>query len=953
MQGNYKCRNIFIIVVFSFACLSSNAQNIILQGKVTDSVTNEPLVGANVLLLNNDEQKVEITNKEGVYKFSNIFTSTSPFTIQVVYLGYKRFFKKTTFKSNGTTTLNVLLQPDLTKINEVNIIGHTLPVAQRGDTTEMAAKAYKVNPDADGLSLVQKMPGVTVESGTVKAHGEEIKRVLLDGKNYFGDDASLALQNLPADVIDKVQIYDKSSEQSEFTGFNDGNTQKVMNIVTRADRRSGHNDKYTAGYGNDNHYSVNGRINYSDEHKRFTINGGSNNVNQQNFSFQDMLGATGGRGGPRTGGGPAFFGRMNGLNTIHSGGINYMNLSNSKLVVNASYFGNWQKNYTNSFNDQEMLGIIDTMKLARYQDVEDVSRYINYNHRIDARIEYAIDTLNSIVYSPRFSIQQNNMSSKTNTMKFNSIQDTISNSLKNDTNKGSGYSISNELNFRHKFLKKGRTISLSLQATNNIRRSDDAYIANSTSALYSDITNEKGTTKTNEDSYTSSLNYTEPVGSISQVMLSYRYSLNKNSNRRYVYNRLVIPYQMDDSVSNEYENEYQTQAFGLSYLIRSNENTRYNLGCDYQLADLSGDQVFPKKSKVDKKYKNFLPNAMLEYKFSKTSNLRIRYRTSTRPPSVNQLQNVIDVSNSIRFYAGNPDLKHQYSHNINSNYRFSDPVNFTNFNFNLFGTYTLDPIGNKTLTLSRDTVLQGKILRKYGQLVTPVNTKDSWNVRFFSNYGFLFKPIKCNITFMGGAGYSTSQGYVNELLSTTKTSSVMVGLVIASNISENIDFTGSYNGNYTHSLNALNPNLNSEVWNHSLSLQTNFILWYGFIIQNSLNDQINTGMGSAFNKQYLIWNFAFGKKFFKNKSGQLTFNVYDALNQNTSVNRTVTELYITDNRSNVLGRYYMLTFTYTFRSYKGAAPSNEGEGFRPRFDGIPHDRGSDRGPGGPPPGVPF
>ena len=326
--GSIMKRLLSILHVVLALALSSSvmAQTYKVTGKVTER-NNSPIPGAVVSLISakDSTQRLSVLT-DGSGNFA-IGANPASYKLRVSILGFQDVNQDITITSRLQNVGSIALRKKMEVLDEITIEGQKTPVVQKGDTTEMSAAAYKVNVDANAQDLVQKMPGVTIENGTIKAHGEDVKRVLVDGKNYFGEDASMALQNLPAEVIDKVQIYNKLSDQAEFTGFDDGNSSKVMNIVTRSDRRKGENGTVTLGHDNTDKYVANGRLNIFRGDRKITLTGGSNNINQQNFSTQDFLGAMGGGGGGGGrrggGGGSNFIGRQSGINTSHGVGLNY------------------------------------------------------------------------------------------------------------------------------------------------------------------------------------------------------------------------------------------------------------------------------------------------------------------------------------------------------------------------------------------------------------------------------------------------------------------------------------------------------------------------------------------------------------------------------------------------------------------------------------------------------
>jgi hypothetical protein len=813
---------------------------------------------------------------------------------------------------------------------------------------EYNAGAFKTNPDATAEDLVTKMPGITVEQGTVKAHGEDVKKVLVDGQEYFGDDPSLALRNMPAEIIDKIQVFDKLNDQSQFTGFNDGNTDKTMNIVTRQGMNNGQFGKIFAGYGTNNRYQVGGNLNLFSKQRRITIVGLSNNVNQQNFSSQDFLGVAGmsgrhggfggfgGRGGQRGGGnnfggGPPgvdmnnfMTGKQSGINTTSSFGVNYTDTWGEKVRINASYFFNQSMNETNSILDRQYF-ITDTTSQF-YHETNNATGN-NYNHRLNIRLQYDIDSSNSFIFTPRLSFQKNHSTSLlngTNTL----INEVMINNTSSDYDATySGYDLSGSLLYRHKFSKTGRTVSLNIgSAYNEKSGSSDLLTLSRFNVGFDSIRTNDQRTPTTANGYmvSGNLAYTEPLGDNSLLQFNYSpsYSKNYSNKEAYLFDLISGSYAIPDtSLSNRYSTYNTIQRGGISFRLRG---VKYNFvaGVNYQNTLLTGDQTFPSPFRLQKTFNNVLPSAMMQYKFSSSSNLRIFYRTFTNTPSISQLQNVVDNTNPLILLTGNPDLKQEYSHSLVARYGRTDPDRTKPFFIFLSGTSTQNYIGNSTLFAQKDTVLQhGIILNAGSQLTRPINLKGYWNIRSFFMYGFLVNSVKSNLNLNGGITYSHTPGMINGNVNYSNTFDLNGGLVVSSNISENVDFTVSYSTDYNLVKNSIQPASDNNYLYQVATGKINLLPWKGLVISSDISYTFYTGFTSALNKDYLLWNAGVGYKFFKNNAAELRLYAFDLLSRNSSISRTVTDSYIENNQTEVLNHYVMLIFTYNLRNFTGAPQS--------------------------------
>lgn len=914
-KGKTACLGLALL--FFCTSFSTLAQNHKITGIIIDNADRKPVIGAFVSASNLQDtmDRVSvITDTDGKFLLSGL--KRKSYKITVRSLSYAMYTTKVEISDPMTDMGTLGLNMDSKILKEVVVVGQGTAV-QKGDTTVMTANAFKVNPDANAEDLVKKMPGITVENGTVKAQGDEVKKVLVDGKPFFGDDPSVALRNLPADVIDKVQVYNKLSDQAELTGFDDGSSSRTINIVTRKDKKVSHFGKFTGGTNFGDKYLLAGNLNIFKGPRRFTIMGMSNNVNMQNFAIQDLLGSSGNSGGHgpggRGGGGYGSFIGSGGISRNSSFGLNYTDTWGKKIAVSGSYFFNTAANTLIQQANTEYL----FTEAGKYASSNSTSVSKNSNHRMNIRIEYNIDSLNSIIIVPRLSIQDNNNHSQ---LLYETTGGGINaQTINSNLTDAAGYYLGNDLTWRHKFLKKGRTLSVRSSVSQNKNNSDNTQIASTDSIPDNQYTD--GMTKS--FSVSTNLNYTEPLGQYSMLQFNYNNNFNKGKTDKETY-RIAAGSELLgrlDSLSNVFDNDYITNRGGLSYLFKR-KDLSLSAGANYQQAVLTGDQTFPYKMDVNKTFRNFLPNMMVTYKMSDLTNLRFSYRTSTNAPSVNQLQNVIENSNRLSISTGNPELRQEYSHNIMTNLAYANPT--TGFNGFLFltGSYTTDAIASRTIYAKSDTLTLPEYnvtLLPGGQLSYPINMDHAMNLRTFINLAYFIKPIKSNLNFVVGGSYAQSPGYIDSLLNRSNSYSLTNSLILTSNISSNLDFTLSYTSNYSIVKNSANTqNLpNTRYWYQSASGKLNWIFWKGFVINSDFVYQYNQGLSQSYNQRYFVWNASAGRKFLKNKAAELKLGVYDILNQNNSISRTVTASSIQDTRTNTFQRYFLLLFTYNLKSKNG------------------------------------
>jgi hypothetical protein len=922
-------RSIIILALTMTSVTTILCQNLALTGTIRDKSNNDPIIGAYIIVRNSSDSadfKGTVTDANGRFIISGLHARPYKFIIKSI--NYQNQFKDITL-SRSTADMGIIyLEAASRSLKEVVVVGHGT-VVQKGDTTTMLADAFKVNVDATAEDLVKKMPGITVDNGTIKARGEEVKQVLVDGKTFFGDDPTVALKNLPADVIDRVQVYNKLSDQAELTGFDDGQSTRTINLITRKESKISSFGKFSGGTDFSSKYLVSGNLNVFRGPRRLSFTGMSNNINQQNFAMQDLIGSSsggGGRGGmgERGGFGGKSFGGSSGISKNSSLGLNYQDNWGKKISVSGSYFFNTTTNTKITESNTEYLLVNE----GKYTNDSSYARSENYNHRFNLRIEYQIDSLNSIILVPRFSLQDNssdNLSASLITggsVNKKTLTDSRSDAL--------GYNFGNDLIWRHKFMKPGRTLSFRSSVSYDSRTSDNMQLA-----TINDIIPDNQYTggSTNNLSVNTSLIYTEPIGKNSQLQLNFNngFRRSNNSNEIYATGTSGEILNMMDSLSSVYDNNYITNSGGFFYLFRRNK-LNLSAGLNYQSAKLDGTQTFPIGNDVSEEFRDVLPNVMINYRFSDMANLRAFYRTSTNAPAVTQLQNAIDNSDRTKIKTGNPNLKQEYSQNFMSNFSYANAT--TGFNTFIFlsGSYTKDIITNKTVYAEGDTIRnpEGVDVTLYpgDQLIYPVNLDHSMNLNTMFNFSYYLKLLKSNASLVLGGGYSQTPEFVESQINRSNSYSLTQSFIITSNVSSNIDFTISYTSNYTIAKNSVELQEDTKYWYQSANAKLNLVLWKGITFNTDVVGQYNRGLSEGYNEKYLVWNASIGKKFLKSKSAELKISGYDLLNQNNNINRTVSASKIQDTKVNTYKRYFMIVFTYNLRAKRNQQQF-------PRFNDFP------------------
>ncbi len=917
------------------------------RGVLVDSATQKPLAGARILLTQvGTEQKGDITSRDGAFVVKNI--DNGSWQMQITYIGYDTLRKGLSIQGADLDLGAVLLKESFVSSKDVIVDAAALGSVQKGDTVEMNAKAFKTAKDASAEDLVQKMPGITMQDGKVHAQGEQVRQVLVDGRQFFGDDPNTALKNLPAEMIDKVQVFDQGSEQSRFTGSTDPNGSKTLNIVTKRNMRNGSFGRVYGGYGDQSRYKLGTTTNLFNDDQRITILGQSNNINEQNFAVEDLVGTMGGGGGGnfrmpgggggqpgrggshaggssgaggfRGGGGNSDFqvDQRNGITTTHAAGLNYSAKWGGNVDAQASYFFNYSENEA----EQTLLRqFVLPNAVGQAYDQNTLNASTNTNHRVRGRFEFRLDSLNSFVLTPRATAQFNNGSSLVDG--FNRQNDTTLSTTNNTLSTNlNGYSINNDLLFRHAFATPGRTFStnVGVNISGNDGTSGLRSVTNSAlDTTFADSLDQSSVLDKYTLSISPNITYAEPLTPNSALVFAAEATLtHKESDRQTsAIDRTTGVSRLDTALTSTFNSTYNQYAFTPSYRWADTGKVwGLEAGVAVQRAELSSDQTFPTRYALSRTFFNVLPNASIRWSPTQSNNLRMNYRARTSPPSVEQLQDVINNSNPLQLSIGNSALEQDESHSVFARYSANDAIAATSFFVFANATMTNNYVANSVTVAAVDTVIApGVVLPRGGQFTKPVNIDGQYSVRSFAMYGFPLPFISCNLNINGGLQYTSTPGLINGVENRSNNPTANVGLSISSNISEEIDFTISSNLAQNSVRNTVQAERNADYTTVTSRLRWNWKVIGGLVWSGDLASNLTSGYSAGYNQNVVLLNTSLAYKFMENDRAEVRLLISDALAQNTNIQRTVYDTYVDDIRSNLLQRYALLTFTYNFRNF--------------------------------------
>ncbi|WP_394332167.1 outer membrane beta-barrel protein [Anditalea andensis] len=795
----------------------------------------------------------------------------------------------------------------------------------KGDTTSFNANAFRTRENAVAEDLVRKIPGVTIQNGEIQARGEQVQKVLVDGREFFGNDPFLALRNLPSDVIDRVEILDQRSDQSRLTGFDDGNYARTINIVTKQDKRNGQFGRIYGGYGTDDRYSAGGNLNFFKGNKRISVIGLFNNINQQNFSSQDLVGiegggGRGGQGGGRPGGGSNNFAipQDNGIITTNSLGLNYSDKWGERTNVTASYFFNSTLNNVSQLTNREIILADDNRQL--YQEAL-LNNNRSNNHRVNSRIEYDINDKNAIIIAPSFTGQSNTSFNDRDAINLTGVLDPLSEARTISDADFDSYNFSNNFTYRYKFDKIGRTISANIFTAYNKRDEYTALITSTRDYVRNayDTLNQETFALSDGFNYRTNITYTEPLSERAIGTLSYQIGNNKSSADQRTFQLIAEQGMMvlDTALSNQFDNRFITQRAGTGYRY-NNKGLNVNLSVDYQNAALDNSSIFPVEATFQRSFHNVLPSMNIMYRKENGTSIRLRYRTNTNEPNVQQLQNVVNNANPLQMRTGNPNLGQSFNHTIFANFSKMNVEKSKTFFVFLFASMTDNFIGNSTFIAQQDTAISEEVvLRRGGQLTSPVNLDGQINSRLFMTYGVPVTPLRSTFNMNSSVSFNRTPGIINEQLNFNDNIGLSQGLTLTSNISKDVDFTLTTTGTYSIINSSLQTNLNNNFYIQNSTLRMYYSPNNGkLFIANTVNNALYRGLSEGLDQSVWLWNIEAGMRFLKDNKGELKLNVFDLLKQNNSISRNVSDVAIDDVFTQVLTRYAMLSFTYIIGNFK-------------------------------------
>jgi Outer membrane protein beta-barrel family/Carboxypeptidase regulatory-like domain len=915
-------KNLALLILTGLFPFCLIAQQGLVTGNLVDTSSRQSLTNATVsVVLKADSSLVSYTlsDDNGSFEIKNI--PFGDFLLFVSFTGFEVYSKPFSISANKRVADfgEIIMQREFKTLT--GVVVQESPVKINGDTISFKASAFNSKPDATLEDVLKKIPGVQVlKDGTVKAMGEQVQKIYVDGKEFFGNDPKMATKNLTADMVDQIQVFDDMSEQSRFTKIDDGSRTKSINIKLKKDKRKGDFGRATLGVGTNSRYEGNLSFNHFRGNRRISLVGSGNNTNKLSYTFNDYSSAQGSSqfssGGGATGSGMinATGGAQGGISRPLSVGLNFNDTWSPKIDFRGSYFYSDNSNILeqNKFRRNSFPGD-SASETSSYNNILNSNR----SHRFNVRWEYAIDSMNSLLYTANLGMQQYNGSTIDSSITFSDGMNKYL-AVRSSTNKRDardGFTYSGELLYRRRFKKIGRTFTLGWR--NNRGDNESNSVSRSPVTTYNAMGNVVSTININQQSFQEndqgsnsiSASYTEPVGRNKLFELNYAYSGSDNTSdkKTYDFNSGSGKYDLiNNQQTNYFDYNNSSGRAGVNFRHQLNK-INYQLGMGIQVSNLENRSITPSTGKdttIRQRFTNLFPTANFNYAITRSKSIRVNYRGRTNPPSVNQLQNVPDVSNPLLIKTGNPSLKQEFINNININYNAFAFTSQRFFAASLNASYT----GNKIVN-SIDSVNAVTIVYK------PENMDGSFSGSGMASLNFPIKKIKganVNLTNMMYLSRDANLVFKKKNFTTIFQLNQSAGVNYGK---DKFDIAVSTAFVYNIVKYNLDGSNSTKYFNHAYSADFTYRFKNRLFFLTDFDYYISSGRTAGYNQDVFLWNVSVAKKFFQTNTAEVKFTIYDILKQNNGINRIIGENYYEDIRANVVPRFFMLTISYNLNKF--------------------------------------
>lgn len=921
------CRTILVLLALAgnlALCMGQTSAWV--RGSVADSLTLEAIPGAVVEISDSTGKTLgyEMTGEDGSFLFSEAGPGEA--FLKVSILGYRPRTIAFEKDSGGLDLGKILLSGEAIMLESAVHSDQAIRSSQSGDTLSYNAAAYKVMTGADSESLISKMPGISVNDSGVEANGRDVRKVMIDGQEYFGDDVLTALKNIPADMIRQIEVINKLSDQAELTGVDDGNSYTAINIVTRPEARDGAvAGRLYGGYGLPDRYIAGANLNCFGKEQSASLLAMGNNISRYNFASEDIVGAS---AVSDVGSDRSFKVKpLPGLSSVQSTGANYSN-----SWFSGSYFFNRIRNRNESANSKMAF-----LSGDRRQSTDSRSDFgaLNCTHRFSSKITLTPAPSHSLVIRPVLDIQDLGDSREQRSNQRNLLPDGSEKFLREklNTNDNDRFTMKagGSLSYRYRFPKKGRTFVVSASGNyykNNYDNTSDQYTFRTESGLFdpeeADNYSSQYRDRLTEQLYGSGgVTYTDRIGKRSRLSAEYRFSANRSYGENIV--RLL------DKALGDYspEPDSRQSSINSSRFITHTAGLRYNYAFrkisltvfgGYQNTGFKGVCTMPSGGESRRGFSNFIYNVVANVPFDQENSLRLDARSRTVNPSVNTLQNVVNLANTSNIRAGNPDVDPSYIHEVGLRYIHTDRDAGSTLSVSLNYTGSSNYLCDSLVIDSPDfEVADGVLLGEGNQYVKPVNLGGYSKFYGKMTFGFPLKPLRCNMNLTSAVTLSSLPGMINADKVPVHRNWYSLGARIDSNISENLDFSAGYSGRFTRNeYSGRYGKVNNNFLTQDVKAKVKWVFWLGFSVTAAANYLQYRSIDGRYNDELVLCDLYAGKRLFRNGLGEVSIGVNDILDQGTRrYSHSISASGTSDTVNSGIGRYFSVQFVYHLRAYPG------------------------------------
>jgi hypothetical protein len=936
-------------------------------GYILDEETGEGILAASVRILSLPDSTMKggaATDANGSFTVKDI--EKGKYVAKITFVGYKERlmpFDTSSKKGKSVDIGYILLTPDSKLLKQAEVTANAAQVQVSGDSLVYNASAFRTAEGSVLEELVKKLPGAKVDSeGNITINGKTVKKILVNGKEFFLNDTKVAMQNIPTDMIETLKSYDRKSDFSRVTGIDDGEEETVLDLGVKKGMNNGWFGNFDAGYGTEKRYSERLMLNRFTEQDRYTLLGGANNTGERGF-----------------GGGRGWGGNNNGLRSMKNAGFDF-STNRTKLELGGSFF--YRYNGTDTWNQSAVQSFVTSR--GAFSNSESLSRSSAHNWNLNFRMEWKPDSMTNIIFRPSGSLSRNKGYNTNQSATFNEdpndytddplkyaaeqfdADEALNLIVNTNTSLQQTYTdsrrIAGELQLNRRLNNEGRNITL--RTTGNASGSDSKqlsaaqirYKANDSET----INNRYYTTPGRSRAFSAQLTYSEPIAKKTYLQFSYRFNYSYNKSDRQAFTLDPVAYTdlayalgsyrydingaIDYMLSNGHKlnsAEEDEAANKLSqYSVYKNFDHTFSVSFR-KVTDAynfsAGIDLLPQRSVLDYKYMgkqyptitrnvfNFAPNVDLRYNFDKQTNLRVSYRGRTSQPSMTNLLDITDDSNPLNITKGNPGLKPSFSHNINFNYH-SFKMEHQRGIFAWGGvSMTQNSIANRT---SYDATTGVSTTR-------PENINGNWDGRFGGGFNtsldknnyFTFDNFT-SLNYNHRVSYLDPKQYTQEK---SKTNTFGISEDISFGFRKDW-FEISLNGdvNYNTSRNSVLTTGNLNTWDFSYGADMNLNFNNGISFSTDISENSRRGYASSsMNTNELIWNAQVSKSFLKGNALTVSLQWNDILQKRSNISRAIDSYRSSDSRYNAIYSYGMVHVIYKLNIFGGKNAHGTNNGMPP------------------------